>query len=139
MNTTTFSLLVVDDDEDDRLIINDAFRELGYESQVKKFVNGKKLLAYLEQIERSQYPSLIVLDNTLPDLNAEDILDILKSNKDFQTIPVVVYTTSLSPGKKETLLEKGVHQCYKKEDVMEKIVQVARELKQIAESNNTPT
>ncbi|HYH16331.1 MAG TPA: response regulator [Flavisolibacter sp.] len=137
MNRTTFSLLIVDDDEDDRLIIDDAFEEIGYEAQVKKFINGKMLLAYLKQIERSQYPSLIVLDNTLPELDAEDILVILKSNKDYEAIPVVVYTTSLSPGKKETLLQKGVYRCYEKADVMEKVVQIAKELKQLADSNNT--
>lgn len=30
MTSNTFSLLVVYDDEDDRMIINEAFREIGY-------------------------------------------------------------------------------------------------------------
>jgi len=102
-----FSILVVDDDDDDRLMINEAFNAIGYETQVKKFVDGKMLLHYLESIDASLYPQLIVLDNTLPQLNAADILSILKSNPSYKSIRVVVYTTMLTPSKKEQLLAAG--------------------------------
>lgn len=136
MTNTTFSILVVDDDEDDRWIIDKAFLEIGYAGEVKKFMNGKMLFAYLEQIEPSLYPSLIVLDNTLPELNAEDILTLLKENPVYRSIPVVVYTTSLSPTKEEKLLQKGVYACYKKGEVMEKVIALAKQLKELAESNS---
>ena len=67
-NGLPFTILVVEDDQDDREIIDDAFKEVGYEAEVKKFKEGQALLRYLEQIDRSGYPSLIVLDNSLPDL-----------------------------------------------------------------------
>ena len=69
-----FSILVVDDDADDRMNIDEAFQEIGSEAEVKKFIDGEGLLRYLEEIESSVYPSLIVLDHTLTVLEAADIL-----------------------------------------------------------------
>src|SRR5687768_13764392 len=97
MQAISFPILIVDDDEDDRFIIDQAFKEIGYEPEVKKFISGESLLQYLEKIEESLYPSLIVLDNTLPKLDAIAIVSILKSNKKYKQIPVVVYTTTISP------------------------------------------
>jgi DNA-binding NtrC family response regulator len=129
-----FSILVVDDDEDDRMIIDDAFKEISYESEVKKFINGKTLLTYLGNIDTSLYPSLIVLDNTLPELEAEDILSTLKSEDSYKSIPVVIYTTLLSPNKKQQLLSMGAYACFEKENTMREVVEIAKEFKKIAES-----
>jgi CheY-like chemotaxis protein len=129
-----FSLLVVDDDPDDRIMINEAFGEIGYEAEVKKFTNGKALLHYLDEVEPSLYPSLIVLDNTLPELDASDLLSILKANPSYKDIPVVIYTTSLSPFKKEQLLSMGAFACFEKGNTMQELIQAAKELKAIAEA-----
>lgn len=133
-NGISFSILVVDDDADDRMFIDEAFKEIGYEAEVKKFIDGKALLHYLEQIEPSLYPNLIVLDNTLPALEAADILSILKGASAYKHIPVVIYTTLLTPSKKEELLAMGAYACFEKGTTMQEIVQVARELKKVAES-----
>jgi len=53
MSVVTFLLLVVNDDEDDRFILDEAFKEIGYEAEVLKFHNGQMLLNYLEQIQSS--------------------------------------------------------------------------------------
>ncbi|MEI6950707.1 hypothetical protein V9K67_26230 [Paraflavisolibacter sp. H34] len=74
------------------MMIDEAFKKIGYEAEVKKFMNGKSLLRYLEETEPSLYPSLIVLDNTLPALDASDLLAVLKSSPSYHPIPVVVYT-----------------------------------------------
>jgi CheY-like chemotaxis protein len=134
LNGIPFSILVVDDDEDDRIIIDEAFKEIGYEAEIKKFIDGYSLLRYLKQIDPSVYPSLIVLDNTLDRLAASDILSALKTNPGHSHIPVVFYTGSLSPAKKAELLSKGAFDCLEKGSVMHEIVEVAKKLKAIAES-----
>ncbi len=132
-NGIPFTILIVDDDEDDRMIIDEAFKEINYEAEVKKFIDGAGLLRYLEQVEPSLYPSLIVLDNTLPKLDATDILAMLKENPSYQSIPVVVYTTVLSSAKKQRLLSLGAYACIEKGSVKNEVVRVAKELKSIAE------
>jgi CheY-like chemotaxis protein len=130
-----FSILVVDDDEDDRMMIDEAFMEIGSGAAVKKFINGKMFFHYLEQVDPSLYPSLIVLDNTLPELEATDMLRILKKNPLYQSIPVVIYTSSLSPAKKQQLLSQGAYACYEKGNTLQEIVEVVKELKQLSENN----
>lgn len=132
-----FSILVVDDDEDDRMVIDEAFVAIGYGGKVKKFIDGKALLHYLEEVEPDLYPSLIVLDNTLPQLTAGDLLIILKSTPAYQSIPVVVYTTLLTPSKKEQLLAAGASACLEKGTSMEEVKQVATQLKNMAEEGPT--
>ena len=132
MNGIPFSILIVEDDDDDRVIIDEAFIEIGYEAEVKKFINGEMMLHYLEKIEASLYPSLIVLDNTLPKLNATDILVILKKDQRFSDIPVIIYTSSISPQKKEQLLSLGAYACIEKAALMHDLVALAKELKSVA-------
>jgi CheY-like chemotaxis protein len=135
-NGLPFTILVVDDDEDDLEIIDDAFKEIGYQMEVKKFNNGKALLHYLDSIEPDLYPSLIVLDNTLPELDAIDILSLLKKHPTYKEIPVVVYTTMISASRKEQLLQMGVYACIEKGNTMPEIVRAVTELKELAESKS---
>lgn len=132
-NGIPFSILIVDDDSDDLLIVDEAFKEIGYDAEVRKFLNGKALLHYLDSITTDLYPSLIVLDSTLPELDASDLLSILKGTEAFKTIPVVVYTTSLSPLKREQLMARGAHACFIKGASIEEVVHVAKELRGLAE------
>jgi CheY-like chemotaxis protein len=130
-----FSILIVEDDDDDREIIDEAFIEIGFEAEVKKFINGEMMLQYLEKLEASLYPSLIVLDNTLPKLNATEILVLLKKDQRFSAIPVIIYTTSVSPQKKQQLLSLGAYACIEKGALMHDVVTLARELKSVALSH----
>ena len=135
-NGIPFSILIVDDDEDDRMMIDEAFMQIEFADDVKKFIDGKSLFHYLEQVEPSLFPSLIVLDNSLPEQDAFDILSHLKQKDSYKNIPVVIYTTSLSPSKEKMLLSKGAHACFTKGNTMQEIVQVARKLKSIAVENS---
>lgn len=134
-NKQHYSIVLVDDDEDDRLIIDEAFIKIGYEPQVMKFSNGKGLLDYLAGLRPGHYPSLIVLDNTLPGLDALDILTLVKKEPYLQSIPVVIYTTVMSPAKKEALMKKGAFRCIQKGSLMNDVVEIAKELRDIAESS----
>jgi CheY-like chemotaxis protein len=131
-----FSILVVEDDEEDRIIIDEAFLRIGYGGEVKKFIDAYALLHYLEQIETAAYPGLIVLDNTLPKLKAKDILLQLKSNVRYQKIPVVIYSTIFSPSLKEELISAGAYACFEKGTNMQKVMEIATSLKAMAEGAN---
>lgn len=132
-NGIPFSILVVDDDEDDRMIIDDAFAAIDFATEVKKFIDGKALFHYLDSIEASLYPSLIVLDNTLPELEASDILSVLKRNTAYKNIPVVVYTTTVSPAKRQQLLSMGAYACYQKGNTMQEVIALVKELKLVSQ------
>jgi len=133
-NGLPFSILVVDDDVDDLEIIDEAFKEIGFAAQVKKFLNGRALLHYLNSLDPTLYPSLIVLDNVLPEMDAHDILITLKEHTAYKDIPVVVYTTMLTPYKREQLRAKGVSALLEKGSTMPEVIRLAQELKNLATS-----
>ena len=133
-NGLPFNILVVEDDSDDRIIIDEAFTKIGYEAEVKKFANGQALLDYLNELEPALYPSLIVLDNSLPGLNAEDLLTFLKKNQKYSAIPVVIYSGTISDAKKNLLMQLGAKAIVEKGNTMQSEMEVAQQLKDIAES-----
>jgi DNA-binding response OmpR family regulator len=95
----------VDDDPDDRLIMEDAFLNIpDFELQI--FPNGNKLLDYLAA-EKSNPPSLIILDVNMPFLSGIDVLRILKTTEDYKSIPVVMFSTSTSLIDKQQCREHG--------------------------------
>jgi CheY-like chemotaxis protein len=130
-----FSILIVDDDTEDRQIIDEAFIEIGYECEVKKFITGKDLLQYLEKVEPGLYPSLIVLDNTLPEMDAADLLRILKQNESYKHIPVIVYSSHCTPSKTAELKALGAYDCVEKGNTMQSIIEMAKTFRAVSKAD----
>jgi CheY-like chemotaxis protein len=131
----TFSILVMDDDADDRVIIDEAFIEIDYECEVKKFHSGNDLLHYLEQVGPLLYPSLIVLDYSLPGLDAADLLRILKQNQASRDIPVIIYTSSCTPAKKAELKALGAYDCVEKGNTVQAIIETAKTFRNVSQAD----
>jgi CheY-like chemotaxis protein len=130
-----FSILIVDDDSEDRQIIDEAFVEIGYECEVKKFITGKDLLQYLEKVGPGLLPTLIVLDNTLPEMDAGDLLRILKQNESYQNIPVIVYSSHCTPSKTAELKALGAYNCVEKGNTMQAIIEMAKTFKSVSRTD----
>ncbi|NTS43740.1 response regulator [Flavisolibacter sp. BT320] len=128
-----FRILVVEDDEDDRIFIDEAFLEIGYGAEIKKFRDGKMMLDYLEKITPEQYPTVIVLDYNLPGWDAADMLDILKGNTAYDKICLVVYSTVLTSTLTEKLLAAGADACMEKGNTFEELIELAKELRTLSE------
>jgi CheY-like chemotaxis protein len=136
MSNITFKIIAVEDDADDRFLLDEAFKQIGYEADIKKLIDGDYLLEYLGKIEKEKYPSLIVLDNSLPKKNAVEILVQLKENKEYSHIPVIIYSTAMSLQQKEKLLALGAIACLKKGVAMHEIIEAATLFKQVAEAKS---
>jgi CheY-like chemotaxis protein len=76
---------------------------------------------------------LIVLDNTLSNVSAGEILTKLKKNPNYGDIPVVIYSTSVSKLKTKELLDMGAYAAIEKGQVMSEVIEVAKRFKAIAE------
>ena len=129
-----FTILVVDDDEEDREIIDEAFKRIGYESEIKKFLDGNSLLKYLDQIDASVYPSLIVLDNSLPGLEVELLVSQIKDDERFKDIPIIVHSGTVSSSTEQKLIQLGVYAILEKGTTMIDVVKVAQKLRDTAEA-----
>ncbi|MGW6289025.1 response regulator [Streptomyces sp. NPDC055107] len=90
-----FDVLLVEDDIADAMLIEEALSERGTRNLVQ-VTDGVAALEHLRSPDSAR-PDLIVLDLNMPRMNGHDLLKVLKSDTDLQSIPVVVLTTSTAP------------------------------------------
>jgi CheY-like chemotaxis protein len=96
------TILWADDDPDELMLMREVLQAMDSDFQIVEASNGKEALAYLEQAKLTGvFPCLIVLDINMPVLSGRDTLVRLKQDREFEAIPIVVFTTSSSPLDKE--------------------------------------
>jgi len=126
-------MLIAEDDQDDQFLLNAAFRESSLAVQVHFVQNGKEVLRHLEGIsDNSRLPDLIVLDLNMPLLDGRQTLLRLKSCARYNTIPVIILTTSLSEKEKADCLRLGAANFLFKPPGYEKILTTARYLYELS-------
>ena len=86
----------VDDDEDDIFMVREEFSK--YEDiDLVSFGDTCKFLKHIIAARKSQAPpALIMLDINMPILNGKEVLTILRSYKEFNDVPIALYSTSSS-------------------------------------------
>ncbi|HEV2211476.1 MAG TPA: response regulator [Verrucomicrobiae bacterium] len=91
-------ILVIEDDDNDVLLIRRGFRRAGISNPCRFFARGEDAIAYLAGeagfADRTQYPlpELILLDLKLPGIDGYEVLQWIRSKKEFTGIRVVVTT-----------------------------------------------
>ena len=93
-------ILIADDDEEDREMIQDALKESRLINNIHCVTDGEELMDYLfnrgkfEDHEKNPLPGLILLDLNMPKMDGREALREIKSNPSLRQIPVIVLTTS---------------------------------------------
>ncbi len=93
---------MAEDDVEDRFIIMEAMEHI-HASHLMHFAeNGVLMLDLLKKhYEQNELPCLIVLDLNMPKMNGTETLSHIKNDERFKNIPVIIYSTSINPLKKE--------------------------------------
>ncbi len=95
MITKPFHILIAEDDQDDRLLIEDAFKANGVSHGQLFFVaDGEELIERLSGLE--PLPGIIMLDLNMPRKDGREALKEIRSKLDYKHIPIIVFTTSNS-------------------------------------------
>ncbi len=114
------TILIVDDDEDDRHLIDRAFVDLQLQARVIHLHDGQEMIDYVHRkvpfSDPSAFPppNLILLDLNMPRMNGQEALRRLKSDPRFKPIPVVILTTSDSQTDVQTLYDLGANAYIRK-------------------------
>ena len=124
------SIVIVDDDADDREIIRDAFENTMEEQEYIFLENGDRLLEYLHQ-QNEAVPSLIMLDLNMPGKDGRETLKDIKTDKRFQHIPTIVFTTSSSHRDKQTVYDLGANCFITKPDTFNKLIELTTSISKL--------
>lgn len=108
MRSQNCHLLIVDDDEDDRYILDLSFRQIQWGEHIKLLGSGDDMFRHLDGLSNpSSYPSLILLDYNMPRMGAEEIINRLKRHEHYNSIKVAVYSTAMTEALKTRLQALG--------------------------------
>lgn len=91
-------VLCADDDTDDLELVQEAFARYANNVEVVTTKDGIQTCAYLESLsENDPSPCLIILDMNMPLMNGKEVLKKIRTYPRFESIPVVLFTTSSLP------------------------------------------
>jgi CheY-like chemotaxis protein len=127
-------VLVADDDSEDRMMIQEAFKESHVTHQILFVENGEVLLDYLNQVgqysnaEKYPRPGLILLDLNMPKKDGREALKEIKESSHLKGIPVVVLTTSKADEDVLRTYNLGVNSFISKPVTFNELVTITRDL-----------
>jgi CheY-like chemotaxis protein len=91
-------VIYADDDKDDLELVQDAFAQYAQNVEVLTFMDGSSVLSFIEGIkENDMLPCLIILDINMPVMNGKEALIMIRQIKQFELVPIVLFTTSSQP------------------------------------------
>jgi CheY-like chemotaxis protein len=102
-------ILLADDDLDDTEMFCEALEDIDESIVCLCAANGKEALNILQDID--EIPELIFLDVNMPIMSGWECLKILKNDKRYQDIPVIMISTSSHKKDMDIALELG-SMCY---------------------------
>jgi CheY-like chemotaxis protein len=103
MENNPIRILLADDDEADRLLFNEAFKEMKIKTIVHTVNDGVELMDYLSKKD-GPLPHLLFLDLSMPRKNGLECLIEIRRNKLFKDLSIAIYSTSAS--------EKDIEETY---------------------------
>jgi CheY-like chemotaxis protein len=129
-----FTILIANDDEDTRFLVEEALREVRLSIRSEFVENGEQVLDYLycrrEYAGGSNWhrPDLILLDLNMPRLDGREALTSIRSDPQFQQIPVVILTTSHRSGDILLCYRLGANSFISKPVTFQGLVEVMKTL-----------
>ena len=128
----SITILVAEDDEDDRLLMQEALEENRLANDLHFVEDGEELMEYLQQ--RGKYsdpksaprPSLILLDLNMPRKDGREALKEIKADPNLRKIPIVVLTTSKAEEDILRTYDLGVSSFIAKPVVFDSMVQIMK-------------
>ncbi|AEI46741.1 response regulator [Runella slithyformis] len=125
MNTEQFHLLLADDDKDDCEIFREALEEIALPIRLSTVHNGQQLMDWLNE-HKDTLPDVLFLDMKMPRKNGFDCLEEMKKDKVLQSLPVVIYATSIYFKPLEEIYRLGALYYIEKPAVFEQLVVTIR-------------
>jgi CheY-like chemotaxis protein len=99
------NVLIAEDDEEDVFLFKTVLSELNQDIIVTVATDGNVLMAFLKQA--TLLPEMIFLDLNMPHKNGFECLTEIKGNAQWNSIKIVILSTSSQPQQIETAYKGG--------------------------------
>lgn len=115
MHTRSFSILYIDDDENDIHLLEFGAEAAGISDCLRTVSSGPQAMDYFQghgqYADRSRFPlpHLVLLDLRMPRMNGLEVLRWLRSNPEWRGVVVVVFTASAYPDDISSACELGAN------------------------------
>lgn len=99
LNKKIINILLVEDNAGDVILVKEAIKECGISCNLYTVNDGEEAMFFLFQqgnFSDVPRPDIILLDLNLPKMGGIEVLKKVKKIPQFQTIPIIVLTTSSS-------------------------------------------
>jgi CheY-like chemotaxis protein len=114
MNSFVKSILLVDDSENDVKLVMGALKEAHFGNEIVVAEDGEEALDYLYKRGKfenntDETPIFILLDIKMPMMDGIEVLKIIRADELFNTIPVIMLTSSRDSHDLETCYDSGAN------------------------------
>lgn len=116
-------LLMVDDDPDETVILAGAIGSLGRPARHEVLADS---LALEERLASGERPDLVLIDLSMPRRDGLATIRALRADHRWDSLPLVVFTSSRSPEDLARAKAIGANQCITKPDSLRQTVAVLR-------------
>lgn len=110
-------ILIAEDDEDDRFLIQAAFEDCGIAHPLVFARDGIEVMQYLlnqgafANKEAYPRPALVLLDLNMPKKDGRETIKEIRNQEAFKTLPIIVLSTSNAPQDLKICYESGAN-CF---------------------------
>ncbi|HWD94014.1 MAG TPA: response regulator [Verrucomicrobiae bacterium] len=100
MDNSSYTILLVEDEENDALLVQMAFKKNDILNPVQWVRDGVEAIAYLngqgEFADRDRYPfpEVLILDLKMPRMNGLELLAWIRDHPEFRVIPTIIMSAS---------------------------------------------
>ena len=131
MTNIPYHIVLADDDAGDRLLFEEALKDLKIDVDVKSLKDGVDLMEYLTK-EDTPSPFLLFLDLNMPKKNGLECLKEIRAMTKLHDLPIAIYSTSSTETDIENTFLSGANIYIKKpnnfaalKEVLHKVVMAA--------------
>jgi len=115
-------LLIAEDDEDDRQLIQAAFLAKGLKEKLVFTEDGEELLAFMHK-NITEPPVFILLDLNMPKKGGQEALQEIKQHPGMRKTPVIIFSTTQNQQIINHCYELGANSYILKPSIFESLLQ----------------
>ncbi len=131
MDMRRYKVLVVEDNPNDVALLRLALDEAHVDYDLTVIEDGGDALSFVRRAGSDAIPDLAVLDLNLPKRDGIEVLQGMRSNPAFSSVPVAILSSSSAPRDRSRLQTFGVRRYLVKPPDYDEFLKLGQQLKEL--------